>query len=277
MSYYLAGLIEGNGSIIVPNKNISNKGIKNYPSIQFVFPLKDLPLALIIQKELGQGMLQRKKGLNSYILNINNSEGLILLANLLNGYMRTPKINELYLLIDWLNNNLSYLNIKKASLNKDPLINNPWLSGFIDGVGNFIVRTTSISKYPKMECKFELYFNQTNHKGVSNLSFLETIAELLQTRVKAIRNNNIQPLFRVRTINLRGNLLLENYLNEENYPLFSNKYLEYKDWQKVLDIFKKMEHKKKEGIEKIINIQKGMNDRRNIFTWNHLNKFYNLD
>lgn len=283
LAYYLSGLIEGNGKIIVPNKKFSKKGIKNYPSIQFILPLKDLPLALIIQKELGQGMLQRKKGVNAYILNINNYEGLILLTNLLNGYMKTPKINELYLLIDWLNNNISNLNIKKASLNNDPLINNPWLSGFIDAVGNFIVRTTSNSNYPKMECKFELSFNQTNcgpAKGrarLSNLKFLEIIADLLQTNVKAIKINQTHPQFRVRTINLSGNLLLENYLNEENYPLFSSKYLDYKDWQKVLNIFKKMEHKKKEGIEKIITIKQGINDRRNVFTWNHLNKFYNLD
>jgi hypothetical protein len=38
--------------------------------------------------------------------------------------MKTPKIDALYLLIDWLNQNVKGLNIKKAPLNKDPLINN---------------------------------------------------------------------------------------------------------------------------------------------------------
>lgn len=60
--YYLTGLIEGDGTIIIPKTLRSPKGKLNYPSIQIIFHLKDLPLALIIQKELGIGLLLRKKG-----------------------------------------------------------------------------------------------------------------------------------------------------------------------------------------------------------------------
>jgi hypothetical protein len=48
---YLTGLIEGDGTIIVPFTDRSYKGKLNYPSIQIVFHLKDLPLALLIQKK----------------------------------------------------------------------------------------------------------------------------------------------------------------------------------------------------------------------------------
>jgi hypothetical protein len=75
LDYYLAGLIEGDGTIIVPKTERSAKGRINYPSIQIVFNLKDLPLALIIQKELGHGSLARKKGVNAYVLTINNYDG----------------------------------------------------------------------------------------------------------------------------------------------------------------------------------------------------------
>lgn len=61
-SYYLAGLIEGDGTIIVP-KTTTSKGRLNYPSIQIVFQLKDLSLSLLIQKELKHGSLARKKKL----------------------------------------------------------------------------------------------------------------------------------------------------------------------------------------------------------------------
>lgn len=47
---YLAGLIEGDGSIIVPKTERSPKGKLNYPSIKIVFDLRDFPLAQIIQK-----------------------------------------------------------------------------------------------------------------------------------------------------------------------------------------------------------------------------------
>src|ERR1700730_15073932 len=49
---YLTGLIEGDGTIIVPKTERSYKGKLNYPSIQIVFHLKDFPLALLIQKNL---------------------------------------------------------------------------------------------------------------------------------------------------------------------------------------------------------------------------------
>jgi hypothetical protein len=107
----LAGLIEGDGTIIVPEVERSPKGKLNYPSIQITFDLRDFPLAMIIQKELGCGSISRTKGVNAYRLTVNNYEGLILLVDILNGYMRTPKIEMLYLLINYLNKRFPYLNI----------------------------------------------------------------------------------------------------------------------------------------------------------------------
>ncbi|TVY94562.1 putative intron-encoded endonuclease, partial [Lachnellula willkommii] len=81
---YITGLIEGDGTIHVPKTERSLKGTLNYPSIQIVFHLKDLPLALLIQKELGHGSLSKKKGANAYIYTVNNLDGLMLLVSLLN-------------------------------------------------------------------------------------------------------------------------------------------------------------------------------------------------
>lgn len=47
-SSYLAGLIEGDGTILTPKTLRSDKGRLNYASVQIVFHLKDLPLALLI-------------------------------------------------------------------------------------------------------------------------------------------------------------------------------------------------------------------------------------
>jgi len=51
-SHYLAGLIEGDGTIIVPKKERSSKGRLYYPYMQIIFDSRYLPLALIIQKTL---------------------------------------------------------------------------------------------------------------------------------------------------------------------------------------------------------------------------------
>jgi hypothetical protein len=272
---YLAGLIEGDGSIIVPKTERSTKGRINSPSIQIVFHLKDFPLALMIQKEIKNGSLSRKKGVNAYILTINNFDGLILLTSLINGNMRTPKIYNLYSLIDWLNKKFEEINISKNPLNDSPLDSNAWLSGFIEADGHFSVRTTSNSKYSKVECKFELSQRQKDHNGRNNVSFIEILANFLFSSVKDIRLDKPKLVYKVRTTNLHGNLILENYLN--TFPLYGSKYLDYKDWIKVLDTFKSGQFKHKSNIEEIILIKSCMNDARTVFTWDHLYKFYNLN
>lgn len=49
---YISGLIEGDGTIFVPETERSPKGNLNYPCISIVFNLRDFPLAQLIQKEL---------------------------------------------------------------------------------------------------------------------------------------------------------------------------------------------------------------------------------
>ena len=115
--FYLTGLIEGDGTIIVPKTERSIKGKLNYPSIQIAFDLRDFPLALIIQQKLGFGSISRTKGVNSYRLTINNYEGLIYIVKALNGKFKTIKINDFYLLIDFLNKRFPELNIIKNELN----------------------------------------------------------------------------------------------------------------------------------------------------------------
>nr|YP_008854746.1 hypothetical protein Gasi_Mp36 [Ganoderma sinense]AHA41746.1 hypothetical protein Gasi_Mp36 [Ganoderma sinense] len=189
----------------------------------------------MIQKELKNGSLSKKKGVNAYILTINSYEGLLLVTSLINGNMRTPKIYALYNLIDWLNLKFEEINIPKKYLNNSQLDSNAWLSGFIEADGHFSVRTTTTPKYSRVECKFELSQRQNDHNSRSNLNFLEIIAHYLLSSVKAVRVNRPNPEYRVRTTSLNGNLVLENYLS--TFPLFGSKYLDFKDWIKVLDYF----------------------------------------
>jgi hypothetical protein len=274
-SSYLAGLVEGDGTIIVPKTLRSDKGRLNYASVQLVFHLKDLPLALLIQKELGHGSIARKKGVNAYVLTINNREGLLLIVSLINGKMRTPKIKALWRLIDWLNLKDQNINLEKKPLDTGSLATNPWLSGFIEADGHFSVRTTVTEKYSKIECKFELSQSQIDHDGNSNLDWMTAVAEFISAVVKATRVDSSYPQYRVRTTSLNSNKLLENYLN--SYPLFGTKYLDYKDWVKILSIFKGTKLNHKLNIDKVKSIKSNMNDGRTVFVWDHLQNFYRLD
>jgi len=281
---YFTGLIEGDGTIIVPKTERSSSGKLNYPSIQIVFHLKDLPLALVIQKNLGTGSLIRKKGKNAYILSINDQKGILKLVNLLNGNMKTPKIYSLYKLIDWLNKRFAINEqIVKLPLNTDYLVNNAWLSGMIESDGHFSVITTGYgsesTKNPtskgKIGCKFELSQRQKDHLGYSNELFLIEIADFFNISLKNTRENTLHPQYRLRTASLESNLKLVNYLKE--FPLFGSKYLDFLIWEEILNYFNPKFKYSQDNIDKILKLKGCMNDKRTIFSWDHLNKFYNID
>ena len=121
---YLTGLVEGDGTIIVPKQARSPKGKLNYPSIQIVFDERDLPLAVIIQKELGFGSISKTKGVNAYRFSINNFEGIITMVKLMNGYFRTPKIIMFNRLIDYLNQKDPNLLLTKKDIDNSLLDSN---------------------------------------------------------------------------------------------------------------------------------------------------------
>lgn len=118
---YLAGLIEGDGCINIPNRYRDNSNKIISPQIILSFNSKDLPLALLIQKNLNMGQIYKIKGKNAYYYRISNLINLIKLISLINGYMRTPKINQLYKLID-------YINARGYNINKLPLDNSSFNS-----------------------------------------------------------------------------------------------------------------------------------------------------
>ena len=221
-SSYLTGLIEGDGSIVVPKTERSSKGKLNYPSIQIVFHLKDFPLALMIQKELKNGSLSRKKGVNAYILTINNYEGLILLTSLMNGNMRTPKIYSLYNLIDWLNLRFEEINIPKKPLNMSPLESNAWLSGFTDAEGCFTVSFLSNSN------AFRLRYI-ISQKGDENLPILSHFI-LLFLAGKLEAHSHIYNYSYI----LSGNKNCYNiYDYFDKFPLKTKKALSLKLWKEI--------------------------------------------
>jgi hypothetical protein len=76
-------------------------------------------------------------------------------------------------------------------------------------------------------------------------------------------------------MNIESNLILKNYLNI--YPLFGSKYLDFKDWVEVVNLFKFGFKYSEENIKKVLNLKLRMNEKRTVFVWDHLNKFYNLD
>jgi hypothetical protein len=139
---YTTGLIEGDGTIIVPSTERSSKGKLNYPNIQIVFQVKDFTLVSLICRNIGHGSICKKKQSAVYIYTINNLQGLVTLVQLIIGKIRGHKLYQLNKLIDYLNVKSPGLILENLPLDWSPLQNNSWLAGFIEADGSFQVRTS---------------------------------------------------------------------------------------------------------------------------------------
>jgi len=94
---YLAGLFEGDGHIWI-SKSSSKK--KHNPRFCITFNMKDEPLAKKLLEIIGSGHLRYKTKENACVLIVSPVIGLKKIIGLINGELRTPKIHQLYSLID---------------------------------------------------------------------------------------------------------------------------------------------------------------------------------
>lgn len=121
---YLAGLIEGDGTIIVPTTERSPKGRLNFAAIQLAFAEKDYPLAAHLQSVIGHGSLSKRKTQHAYIYTVNNYDGLVKVASLINGLLRTPKMVAFTRLVNYLNLRIPELDMTVLPLDTSPLSSN---------------------------------------------------------------------------------------------------------------------------------------------------------
>lgn len=186
------------------------------------------------------------------------------------------KIHQLYKLIDWLNKNHS-TDINKLPLNKDNLENSSWLSGFVDADGSFSVlytKTEEGAKKRKISCRLRI--EQRILDPITNDSYFDILNQIslflncnLLTRTQKSTNNTYYTLTASSKVSL---VIIINYFNK--YPLFSSKYLDYKDWEKVAHLIINSQHYSEEGINTVELVRGRMNTKRTDFNWDHLKGLY---
>jgi hypothetical protein len=175
--------------------------------------------------------------------------------------MRGPKYHQLVLLISYLKNKFPDINLKPRGFASTPLGKDRWLTGFIDADGSFQVRTSFNTKVPRISLSFELVQSRTTHYGYSMFNLMNQIAVFLGVNLNEIRSDRKHPQYRLRTNSLKTNITLRKYLS--NYPLRSQKYLDYQDWTRVLDYFEQGTHK--DNKEHISVIKSQMIQRRTLY------------
>lgn len=266
LNSYLTGLFEGDGHIWIPNLNATKKH-----NLRFciTFHLKDKPLAEKLLESLGYGFIRIKLKENACVLTISPKNGLIKAISLLNGNMRTPKIHQLYSLIDWVNDNHN-MDLKKLPLNVNPLNSDSWLAGFIDADGGFLIRhsTLETSKKERIACSFVIEQRLIDPKSNEDyFSSLNQIANLFSTKLLVTNRN----YYRLNATSLTSIKLVILYL--EQFSLRGSKYLDSLDWIEAAKIIIDGKHYTLEGKKKIDFLKNKMNRNRTIINWEHLNKY----
>jgi hypothetical protein len=206
------------------------------------------------------------------------------MIKLINGYMRTPKIEALHRAINWYND-FDGISIDPLGLDLSPIDSNAWLAGFTDGDGNFSINITNRKKKGVITTKriqvfFRIELRQNYHRDVSAIQggtsyyeILIKIARYLDVNLYSrsrIQKDKIFNSFMVISHNIQSHNKVIYYF--DRFPLYSSKYLAYKDWKFVVELLIKRGSKilTNEEILKVEKLKAQFNKKRLSFDFSHL-------
>lgn len=249
---YLAGIIEGDGTIIIPKTNKTLKGTNNYGYIQIYFALKDLPLARYFQQNLG-GYITIKPTFCT--LTFKSKDSVFKVITLINGKMRTPKVEALHRLINWFN--LKYnTNIIALPLDNTNLQDNNWLAGFLDADGGFYFHW-KISDKTGMPIRLTHNIRISQRSVYHRASFVGTSYFFIMNEISKFMNVNLGKIDRQKqgyrelayvtiSYNYISNYIILSYLLK--YPLYTYKYINLPVQIQLLRLSINKLHKSNTGI-----------------------------
>lgn len=272
LSSYLAGLFEGDGHI-----SISKPGSKsNNLSLSITFHLKDLPLAVKLKEVIGFGWIRIKKEDNACVLTFHTVEGLIYVVCLINSYLRTPKLIKFNQLIDTLN--IRYgTKIEKYSYQTQDFSKDAWLAGFTEADGSFGIILTKkeidesgkILKKRREACRFRIEQRMIcPHTNESYEPLFKNIATFLNVNLNVVSRVSGSQYFNITAKSRKSLSILTNYFS--TYSLLSSKYLDYLDWQTVVNLILSQSHYEDKNLDLIEGLKNNMNHNRSNLNWDHL-------
>lgn len=300
---YLAGLIEGDGTFAIHNKDSTAK--KYFPMIIIVFKKNDLSLAQHLQNVTNCGKIYNKPNRGYVLWQIQDIVSIFTVIKLINGKMRTPKIEALQRTIDWIN---KYIEQNKSNnflktklilskicklelkpLDNSPIDSNNWLTGFTDADGNFSINihkrsgknSTRVQLYYRLEIKQTYHRLDSEGKKTSFFPIMSRIANFLDVKVYSrSRNINDKQFFSYTVVAHNKSSLNKIVKYFTMYPLLSSKYLDFKDWLFVLNKqtnFSQTSNLQKlpnSYVEEAIKVRQNFNKTRTTYNWDHLKNSY---
>ncbi len=272
---YLAGLIEADGSIAVHDPNSKTQLYR--PKFIIVFSLADKPLADKLAQLTQAGKVYLKENAGCVLWQIQKKEDVLILINLINGYMRTPKIEALHRAINWFKK-FDNSAIECLPLDNSPIDSNSWLAGFSDGDANFSITLTDRKKDGKVTNKrvqtfFRIELRQNYYRGENSSYFdiLSLIAEYLGVNLLSRTRHQGDKVFFAFMVIAHSSLShtkVRTYF--DRFPLYSSKYLAYKDWAYVQNLRVSGGALTSEQIAEVLFIKSQFNSKRKVYNFSHL-------
>lgn len=280
---YQAGLIEGDGTIIVPDPLLKNRSA----FIRISFNINDLPLGKQLIERIGHGKQVYPKIGNYFLQEFNTFAGLYTIADMVNGHFRTPKQEAQNRQIIWINiRTLDYQNkepiISKKGQDLSPIFNNAWFSGMIDADGNFnvIIAPRKNTNNVRIQAQFRLelrqYYHRTildNNIGTSYVDIMSIVATYQGVNVynrARLLGDSITYKYYFVAGSKKSQDLIRTYLKK--HPQYSSKYMDYIDWCQIIDM-NNLNLTKDDKINQAIQLKVGINSKRTKFTWLHQENF----
>jgi hypothetical protein len=227
---YLVGLIESSGTFVIHDVNSKTK----WPKLLILFKLKDYFLVDKLISITGIGVLDKQK--SSVIWHIKSKEDFLKLIHIINGLMRTAKIEALHRAIYWYNANIK-TDINPLPLDLSPIDSNAWFAGFSQNKSVFSI---SFSGNSKIIFKFKLELNVV--KGYTEMesgrlfnyfALFSQISEYLETSFNTRFKNLSYKKFTFTVEAYRPNSKTKVVEYFSKYPLLGIISLDYELWREI--------------------------------------------
>ena len=236
---WFIGFSEGDGAIL--------SGSKKNRRLTFVLTQKENAILHHIHETLCIGRVRDYGKFSRF--HVDDKKGIFVLTALFNGNLVLKKRNAQ--LKFW----LEKLNIKQKNNIVYPLLNNSWLSGFIDAEGCFNV-TLFKRKEMNLGYQVKLRFMIDQKDSLDTMLFIKSQLNLILTNRK-LKNEIISTMYRVESNSFIKIPLIIKYLNI--FKLKSKKQNSFNKWVTVFNMVNTKKHLTKEGLEQIKILSKQVN------------------
>lgn len=274
---YLAGLIEGNGTVYYPHSSKKTR----YSLIKIAGHKKDTEIFKWLSEYLNYGETVSNNSPNSIIWRVSSKENLIDLCNRTKNYFRTSKIERMRGLC-------KHLDIEEPNLNRTNVLKDGWLAGMADADSNFHVvishrkETNKVSKIKRIQTQWKLEISALSHSKESNLEWISNISSALNSKLyfrSRISKNDPEKYYNSITcisFTEQSKDIVERYFEE--YPLLTTKKNDLEIWKRIRSINKKKSITKDNELKLVYTkeaerLKNKMNNKNNQPNWDHLKDY----